>query len=124
HVVGSDVAASTFSVRVRQNDGNTNPDVPGSPAPGSETGTDYILPAGSYFIDEVGVDGFGMTASCTNDTDNILLEGSGISLQVGKHYTCTITNTFVPGPTNTGGLVVIKHVINDGNPDPVIASNF
>jgi hypothetical protein len=108
HVASGSALASAFSLHVKQ----SNADVAGSPAAGSETGTDYQLLPGTYVVSEDALANYSQTSLvCRNVTDNVTLGGASVALVAGKNYTCTITNDF-SAPT-TGVLHVVKHVIND-----------
>ena len=69
--------------------------------PGSAAGTDVILSAGAYSVDEAAVAGYTKTGAvgCTG------------TLALSETKTCTITNDDNAVPTAT--LTVIKHVVND-----------
>jgi hypothetical protein len=94
---GGTLVASAFSIHVTAD----GVDVPGSPQPGSEAGTEYTLSPGTYLVSEatplpshyVLV---GITGDCQPD--------GTVTLNDGDTKTCTITNA---DPT----LIVIKHVI-------------
>jgi hypothetical protein len=96
---GGTLAVSGVTANVRQ---GAN-DVPGSPQPGSGTGTDYTLSGGTTYrvgADEVGGYTFAVAGDCA-------LDGT-ITLQVGQNATCTITASDV-APT----LTVITEVVTD-----------
>lgn len=70
-------------------------DVPGSPQPGSTSGSEYTLPPNVYTVSEDAAAGY--DASFGGDCD-----GSGqVSLGPGETKTCTITNNDAP-PSGTG----------------------
>jgi hypothetical protein len=108
HVASGTALASAFSLHVKL----AAVDVTGSPAAGSETGTDYQLLPGTYVVSEDAVASYSQTSLvCHNDSDNADIVGASVVLVAGKNYSCTITNDFIP-PT-TGGLTVVKVLPND-----------
>ncbi len=105
---GTNVAAD-WSIHLQN---STPAEVSGSPAAGSETGTTYTVPAGTYTASETGApsgyhfDGF--SGDCNS---------SGVvTVAVGENKTCTLTNNDI-APT----VKVIKHVINDNGGTNVAA---
>ncbi len=94
-VVGGNNVPGDFSIHVKGGEGNT--DVLNSPQPGSETGTDYMLTAGSYNVSETGPSGY--ITSFTGCTSV-----GGASVVVGQTTTCTVINTkTLIQTTDTGG---------------------
>lgn len=84
-VVGSARPSSDWQLHVKQN----GADVLTSPQAGSASGTDYVLPAGSYVVSETGPGDFSLSfsESCFN----------GIAaVAAGQTTVCTLTNRFVP----------------------------
>jgi uncharacterized repeat protein (TIGR01451 family) len=108
HVINDDsgtAAAGDWSMHIQT--GMPLADVPGSPFPGSETGTATTLDAGSYVVSES--DGpKGYTATISGDC---AADGT-ITLAPGDDKTCTITNDDQEPPA-TATLHVVKHVVND-----------
>ena len=108
HVINDDsgtAAAGDWSMHIQT--GMPLADVPGSPFPGSETGTATTLDAGSYVVSES--DGpKGYTATISGDC---AADGT-ITLAPGDNKTCTITNDDQEPPA-TATLHVVKHVVND-----------
>jgi hypothetical protein len=113
HVIndnGGTKTAADFNLHVKQN-GN---DVGTSPDPGSESGTSYSLPPGTYVVSEddptsLGYTNEGITGACDATTGSITLAAGGSA-------TCTITNN-----DQAASLTVIKHVINDNGGSKVAA---
>ena len=87
HVVGGSASAGRWSLHVRDASGA---EVASSPQPGSETGTTYTLPAGTYTLSETG-DLSGYSGSFSGDCD---AHGT-VTLSAGGRRTCTLTNTYV-----------------------------
>jgi hypothetical protein len=113
HVIndnGGTKTAADFNLHVKLN-GN---DVTGSPAVGSESGTQYSLPPGTYVVSEdtppSGYTNEGITGNCAAN--------GSITITAGGSATCTITNN-----DQAATLIVIKHVIND-NGGSKVASDF
>jgi Prealbumin-like fold domain len=111
HVIndnGGTKAAADFNLHVKLN-GN---DVTGSPAVGSESGTQYSLPPGTYVVSEdtppSGYTNEGITGNCAAN--------GSITITAGGSATCTITNN-----DQAATLIVIKHVINDNGGSKVAA---
>lgn len=103
HVVnsyGGSLTASSFNLHVLSN----GLDVTSSPAAGSETGTVYTLPLGTYTVSEDTVPtGYAQTSIvCDNQSTN------SITLAAGDNKTCTITNSDIQPK-----LTVTKVVVND-----------
>jgi Prealbumin-like fold domain len=97
---GGSATADQFSMHVKQ----SGSDVSGkSPFAGDESGTQRTLDAGSYNVSETGGPS-GYSASTSGDCSS----SGDVSLAVGEHKTCTITNDDVAPK-----LTVVKHVIND-----------
>lgn len=78
-----------FSLWVKSGDAN----VDGSPAPGSEDGKSYTLPAGDYVVGEDAQPGY--TASIWGDC----AANGSVTLAAGESRTCTITNNDVIHPS-------------------------
>lgn len=98
-VIGGTAAPSDWQMHVRL----LGFDLPGSPQPGSATGTDYLLPAGTYTVSEAGgPEGYRLTYG--GDCDS---EGQVI-MDLGQDATCVLTNTLPVPPdltvTKTDGL--------------------
>ena len=103
HVVndhGGTAVASDWALHVKA--GAT--EVASSPQAGSETGSTYHLPSGSYDVSETGGPS-GYAASFGGDCD---AQGH-ITMTPGAGRTCTITNDDV-----APRLTVVKHVVNRG----------
>lgn len=105
HVVGSETPASNFSIHVKTSDGETLTDVSGSPQPGSESGTAYVLSSGTYTVSENAAEGFNLTFSDACPQGVVIIGA-------GDNKTCTLTNTAVqnggggggnPAPPTSGG---------------------
>jgi hypothetical protein len=83
---GGTLSARAFTIHVKVSGGR---DVPGSPAPGSETGTQYTLDTGRYVVSE-DIPPFSsytrlrITGDCASD--------GTVTLNDGDVKTCTITN--------------------------------
>lgn len=103
HVIkdnGGTAVAGDFTVHVKSG----SSDVSGSPAAGSEAGTSYSLPPGSYTVSEnTPPNGYTQT-SITGDCD----ASGNVTVVAGGTKTCTINND-----DQAATLIVIKHVIND-----------
>lgn len=78
-----------FSLWVKSGGAN----VDGSPAPGSEVGKTYTLPAGGYVVGEDAHDGY--TSSIWGDC----AANGSVTLAAGESRTCTITNNDVIHPS-------------------------
>ncbi|MFL5679572.1 MAG: hypothetical protein ACJ77B_03140, partial [Chloroflexota bacterium] len=103
HVVNNDgglASASDWSLHVKS--GTT--EVGSSPQAGSETGTSYTLPAGSYDVSETGGPGGYTAAGFSGDCNS----SGTVTVVVNQTKTCTITNT-----DNTPTLTLVKVVAND-----------
>ncbi len=96
-----------FNIHVKES--NSDIDVVGSPAIGSETGIVYTLPVGDYVVSE---DTSVLGYSLLSISDDCAADGS-ITLASGDNKTCTITNDDLPPATAT--LIVKKVVINDNS---------
>jgi hypothetical protein len=103
HVVndnGGTATAGDWSLHVKSG----SSDVTGSPQDGSETGTTYTLPIGTYTVSETGgptgyaFDGFSLNCDSSGS----------VTVVEGQTKTCTLTNN-----DQAAKLIVIKHVIND-----------
>src|SRR5439155_200391 len=79
--------------------------------PGSAAGTDVLLTAGAYSVDEAAVAGYTKTGAV----------GCSGTLALGEPKTCTITND--DNAPTTATLTVIKHVVND-NGGTALASSW
>ncbi|HLC60616.1 MAG TPA: SdrD B-like domain-containing protein [Candidatus Nanoarchaeia archaeon] len=101
--------ASDFNLHVKNSSGA---DVSGSPAAGSESGTNYILEAGTYVVSEDPSEGYAQTFG--GDCD----ENGNINVTINSSKTCTITNNDAATT-----ILVNKTVIND-NGGTLIESNF
>ncbi len=114
HVVNSNGGTKTaadFNIHVKSSNGS---DVANSPQAGSETGTAYVLLAGTYTVSEDAVpEGYVQTSiTCDGVATATITVASA-----GDTHTCTITNSDLPA-----SLTVIKHVVNaSGN---AVASDF
>ncbi|MBI4090351.1 MAG: DUF11 domain-containing protein [Candidatus Kerfeldbacteria bacterium] len=86
-VVGGANVSADWQLSVKQNDQH----VANSPQAGNLTGTDYILPPGSYSISESGPANYLMSfsASCANGV---------AAVGIGQTTVCTVTNTFQEPP--------------------------
>ena len=111
HVVndnGGTKTAADFMLHVKSGAS----DVSGSPAVGTEAGTSYSLPPGTYVVSEdtppSGYTNEGITGDCATN--------GSITLAAGGSATCTITNN-----DQAATLKVIKHVINDNGGSKVAA---
>ncbi|MDD5039944.1 MAG: SdrD B-like domain-containing protein [Patescibacteria group bacterium] len=110
HVVndnGGTADASAFNVHVKQ-----ATDVAGSPASGSETGTSYYLPTGTYVVSEdAPIYGYAQTSIvCDGQTTDT------VNVAYGETKYCTITNDDIQPK-----LTVTKVVINDNGGTAVVA---
>ena len=78
------------------------------------------IAAGTYTVSEVQKTNYHVTASsCTNETvPNSPTTSLSATVSAGENVICTFTNT-----RDTGGLTVIKHVVND-NGGTATASDF
>jgi hypothetical protein len=83
-----------------------------SGATGTSAVTGASLPAGTYALSESGPAAYSAGAwQCTGGT----LQGANLTLAAGATASCTITNTFVPGPPpNPATLTLAKSVVNTG----------
>ena len=111
HVIndnGGTNAAADWSIHVKS---GAN-EVTGSPQPGSETGTDYFLPAGTYTASETGApsgynfDGF--SGACD--------AGGSVTVVAGQTATCTLTND-----DDAPALHLRKVVVNDNGGTKTVA---
>ncbi len=103
HVVnaaGSNATADLWSLHVKQN----GSDVATSPQNGSESGTVYTLPTGTYNVSETGGPA-GYTASFSASCSN-----GSIDVISGQQAVCTITNT-----RDSGTIIVNQKLDTDGN---------
>jgi len=108
HVVGGTASADDWSLHVKQQ----GSDVPNSPQPGDESGTDYQLTPGSYQVSETdGPDGYTATFS------ESCIENGWITVPAGQTVTCTITNTRDTGSVVVHKLVKTDRVFEDGDGD-------
>ena len=105
--------ADQFPIHVQYDDGEEMVDVEGSPQPGDEEGTTYVLEPGTYFVSEDGMQGYASSIS-----QNCV---EGVTLEAGGEASCTITNDDMPAT-----LIVTKHVDNgeEGELGDAIASDF
>jgi hypothetical protein len=113
HVVNDDggtLGADAFTLHAKS---GAN-DVAGSPAAGSESGTDYNLIPGIYVVSEDSPPSGYTQTGFSGDCDS----GGSVVVVSGATKTCTITND-----DQAATLTVIKHVIND-NGGTKVASNF
>jgi hypothetical protein len=117
---GGTAVASDFQLHVMQN-GVDVIDANGlkSPQPGSETGTSYTLPSGTYTVSEAVYGNYTPSFSGFDTFDSV---SGTVYLAAGGARTVTVINTYSggagPGPgSTTGSLTVIKHV--DGGTAPV-----
>ena len=106
HVIndnGGGKNAPDFTLHVKS--GTT--DVTGSPAAGSEAGTNYTIDPGTYVVSEDGPPaGY---ANVTDNTNNLDCDASNsITLGPGETKTCVITND-----DQAGSLTLVKHIVND-----------
>ena len=106
HVIndnGGGKNAPDFTLHVKS--GTT--DVTGSPAAGSEAGTNYTIDPGTYVVSEDGPPaGY---ANVTDNTNNLDCDaGNSITLGPGETKTCVITND-----DQAGSLTLVKHIVND-----------
>ncbi len=108
HVINDNggTATSTAFILHVKNSGNT--DVSGSPAPGSETGTTYILNVGTYTVTEDSPTGY--AGSFSGDCDH----NGSVTLQVSETKTCTLTNDDVAQTSGGGGGSVTVQVSTGG----------
>lgn len=102
HVVGGQASASDWSLHVK----HSGSDIASSPQAGSETGTTYTVPTGSYTISETGGPS-GYSAAFSADCS----EGR-ITVTVDHTADCTVTNT-----RDTGRINFVKVVSNESHPD-------
>jgi hypothetical protein len=105
---GGTLGSGDFQLYVKS--GGTN--VSGSPAAGSADGTRYHLSAGTYTVSEDAVTGYtlsGVAGSC-RFLDQAISGPSVISvtLAVGDHKTCTLTNTSDPAH------LTLKKIVSGG----------
>ncbi|MBI4897907.1 MAG: DUF11 domain-containing protein [Actinobacteria bacterium] len=108
HVVNDNSGSSSaadFSLHVLSGDS----DVIGSPQPGDETGTVYVLAPGDYSVGEDAMDGYssGYSGDCASD--------GSVTLAAGQDLTCTITNDDVPHPAIMVTKTVDKPVVHAGD---------
>jgi hypothetical protein len=92
HVESGTALASEFNLHVKINDQEFGD----SPNPGSETGTVYTVPAGTYVISEDPVSGY--YSSFSGDCDS----SGSITLASGENKTCIITNSDNEAPIDGG----------------------
>ncbi len=83
HVVGGTATAANWQLHVKQN----GSEVAGSPQAGSEAGTSYTLPVGTYNVSETG----GSANYTQSFSDNC--PGGTITIANGQTAACTLTNT-------------------------------
>ncbi len=103
HVVndnGGNATADEWSIHVKA----SGSDVSGSPQAGDESGTVYVLPAGTYGISESGGPAGYSGPTFSGDCDS----SGSITLKNGDSLTCTLTNDDQPAH-----LKLIKTVTND-----------
>jgi hypothetical protein len=95
HVIGGTKVAADFTLHVKTN----GQDVSGSPFPGNEQGTPFILNAGTYTVSEDPIPDY--SSSISGDCDAVT---GSVTLNEGDSKTCTITNEFTGGlPTEPVG---------------------
>lgn len=121
HVIndsGRTTVASNFNIHVK----TLGKDVAESPAPGSETGTTYTLPAGTYTVSEESFAGY--TKSYSGDSDS----KGNITLKPGENKTVTITNNdtseTLPQSSGDGKPVVITHTVTGGQIPDTASSQY
>jgi Prealbumin-like fold domain/Putative peptidoglycan binding domain len=107
---GGNANSNDFQIYVKD-DSNNN--VANSPAPGSASGTVYMLDAGDYTVSEIAIDGYVGSFS----ESNCASDGT-ITLLPGDDKTCIIVNDDV-----VAGLTLHKEVINN-NGGTATASSF
>lgn len=97
-VVGSSVLPSAFTLHLMDSlnaevDSSANGGAV-SPFAGSSSGTDFIIPTGSYSISETATSSFtpGYANACSGS------QTGSISVIAGNNYTCEVTNTYSPKP--------------------------
>ena len=113
HVVndnGGTKTAADFNLHVKSGSN----DVSSSPAAGSEAGTSYSLPPGTYVVSEDSPPSGYTPTGFSGDCD----ASGSVTVTAGGSVSCTITND-----DQAATLIVIKHVIND-NGGSKVAGDF
>ena len=119
HVVNDDggsAKAEGFSLHLKGSGSFGLSDVAGSPADGSESGTPYVVPVGTYYVSEDSYAGYSSGFSGDCDDNGV------VTIASGETKTCTITNddtTKSSEPPAT--LRVVKVVVNDNGGTAVVS---
>ncbi len=101
---GGNALASNFTLYVKQSGNNIV-----SPFAGSQTGTDFDLPTGTYNVSEDLIAGYSQVGiQCDGQATNT------ITVTKDGQHTCVITNTDI-----TPSITLTKDVINDNGGDAV-----
>jgi hypothetical protein len=100
---GGTALANQWSIHVKSG-GSGGSDVEGSPQAGSESGTSYTLPAGTYTVSETGGPAGYNGPSFGGDCDS----SGNVAVVVGQTKTCTLTNDDVAPKLH------LRKVVNGG----------